>query len=156
MEMNELKPGYPVPDSHHVARYCYPCTVKNHDGERVVTARAFEWRGEKTADISLSVMERFEGESDNDVIYEVCRHRGSLLVREGGHYVKLKVGSIRGHRFEADRYAPPIIFSPGGNPAHATLYSCGLRFSVELASLASRIGEFFPVPDPVPDVVYCD
>jgi hypothetical protein len=156
MARNELKAGHPVPDCHHVARYCYPCTVKDQGGRKVVSHRAFERRGDKTADVSLSVMEYFEGESDSDVIYKVCQQRGHLQVRENGYYVKLNVGLIGSERYERDRRRFPIVFSPGQNPAHATLYTCGLMVSVELATLATQKGQFFRVPDPIPDVVFPD
>ena len=152
-----LEVGKEVPNSYHLARYCFPGTVESvrDGGERkVVTSRAFEWRGNKAAPLSFSVMEKFEGENERDVIYEVCRHRGRLVVEEDGHYVKLGVGMIRRRRYDADRRVPRIIFCPGDNPAHVTLYPDGLMVSLELASLATERGKFFPVPIPIPEVVH--
>ena len=156
MAKDKLVAGKPVPNSHHVARYCFPCTVKDIGNQKVVTSRAFERRGDKTADISLSVMEKFEGKNDRDVIYKVCQYRGKLQVDDDGHYVKLNVGLIRSRRYEGDWRKFPIIFNPGDNPAHATYYTRGLMVSVELATLASQRGEIFPVPSPVPDVIFPD
>ena len=159
MAKDRLEAGKEVPRSHHVARYCFPGTVSSVRGEgnrKIVTSRAFEWRGSRTADISFSVMEKFRKRNDKEVIYEVCRHRGRLEVKEDGHYVKLNVGMIRSKRYGADRRKLDIIFRPGENPAHATLYTEGLMVSLELASLASEKGEFFLVPKPFPDVVFAD
>ena len=159
MVKNKLEAGKKVPSSHHVARYCFPGTVfsiKGEDNRKVVTQRAFEWRGSRTADISFSVMERFRGKNNKEVIYKVCKHRGRLKVKEEGHYVKLNVGMIRSRRYGADRRKLRIIFWPKENPAHATLYTDGLMVSVELASLANERGEFFLVPSPVPEVVFSD
>lgn len=153
----ELVKGDPVPEKCHVARYCFPCTVKlstGQDSRPIVTARAFEKGRDRTADVSLSVMEKFTGADDNEVIYEVCRQRGYLNVREGGHYVKLNVGLIKKRRFGADRRELRLIFDPGPNPAHAVLYTEGLMISLELAALATERGTLFPVPDPVPEVVF--
>ena len=159
MVKDRLEAGKKVPSSYHVARYCFPGTVnsiKSEGNRKIVTPRAFEWRGSRTADISFSVMERFRGKNDKKVIYEVCRHRGGLEVKEDGHYVKLNVGMIRSKRYGADRRKLRITFRPGENPAHATLYTDGLMVSVELASLATEKGELFLVPNPVPEVVLSD
>lgn len=159
MVKDSLKAGKDVPSNYHVARYCFPNTVR-FPGERssrpVVTHRAFEWRGDGTADLSFSVTEWFRRNNASDEIFEVCRHRGCLKIRDGGHYVKLNVGIIVNKRYGADRRNLHMLFEPGKNPAHATLYTGGLMVSLELASLASEKGEFFPVPNPIPEVALPD
>lgn len=159
MVKDRLEAGKEVPGSHHVARYCFPGTVNSIRAEgnrKVVTPRAFERGRSRTADISFSVMEKFGGKDDKEVIYKVCEHRGKLKVKEDGHYVKLNVGLIRSKRYGADRRRLRIIFRPGENPAHTTLYTDGLMVSLELASLANEKGELFLVPKPVPKVVLAD
>ena len=101
-------------------------------------------------------MEWFDEESDSKVIYEVCKYRGCLVVKEGGDYVKLNVDKIRSKRFEGDRRELKLEFWPDRNPAHAVLFSEGLMVSMELALLANSEGSFFPVPSPIPDPVFPD
>lgn len=153
---NRLVPGKDVPDDYHVARYCFEDTIREviEDGIRyVVEPRAFERGRDKAADVSFSVMEKFGGGSDADLIVKVCIYRGNLGVREGGYYVKLNVGKITSERYQGDSRKLRLIFEPGYNPAHANLYSEGLMVSTELAALANREGKFFPVPSPVPDAI---
>lgn len=153
-----LEFGKVVPGEFHVARYCYKGTIRTvHDGgiQRVVEPDAFEKRKDKTADVSFSVMERFEGANDTEVIYKVCKYRGKLVVSVRGDYVKLNVGKIGEKRFAVDGRQFEIKFRPDENPAHAILYTGGLMVSTELAVLANAEGELFPVPNPVPDVVFC-
>ena len=148
-----------VPGDFHVARYCFDGTVRvvfDEGFRKVVAPRAFEKGSNRTADVSVSVMEWFDKESDPEVIFEVCKYRGCLVVREGGDYVKLNVNKMRSKRYGGDRRKLRLIFKPDKNPAHAVLYSEGLMVSLELASLANNEGKFFPVPSPVPDVVFAD
>lgn len=154
-----LEYGKEVPGDYHVARYCFGGTVKvvfDEGFRKVVVPRAFEKGSNRTADVSVSVMEWFDKESDPEVIFEVCKYRGCLVVREGGDYVKLNVNKIRSKRYGGDRRKLRLIFKPDRNPAHAVLYSEGLMVSMELASLANYEGIFIPVPIPVPDVVFPD
>lgn len=156
---SRLIKGKAVPGDFHVARYCFADTVRViSDGmyRRVVAPRAFEKGNNPRADVSFSVMEWFDGGSDSEVIYKVCKYRGRLVVKEGGDYVKLNVGKIRSKRFEGDRRELKLNFWSGENPAHAILHSEGLMVSMELASLANSEGVLFPVPNPIPDVVFLD
>lgn len=153
-----LEVGKVVPGEFHVARYCYEGTIRTvHDGgiRRVVEPGAFEKRRDKTADVSFSVMEWFDGENDTKVIFKVCKYRGKLIVNVRGDYVKLNVGKIGEKRFAVDERYFEIKFKPDENPAHAILYTRGLMVSTELAVLANAEGELFPVPNPVPDAVLC-
>lgn len=153
MTRNRLKADESVPVDFHVARYCFPGTVRTvNDGviRMVVSARAFENRKNPAAGVSFSVMQWFCGATDEEIIYRVCEYRGDLRVKEGGDYVKLGAGSVV--RSVSRKGTPPstLIFRPGKNPAHAALLANSLSVSTALSALANRDGKFFPVPSPLP------
>ena len=101
-----------------------------------------------TSDVSFSVMERFCGENDEEIIRQVCEYRGNLCVEEGGFYIVMNVGRIK-----IDLPQHRALFRPTKrNPAHATLYSNDLVISTTLASIANSEGgsRLLTVPNPIP------
>lgn len=137
-----------VPSCCHVARYCRRIRTRSSSSRRIIKRRAFDKGMGDTSDVSFSVMEWFCGESDEEIILQVCEYRGNLCVEESGFYIIMNVGHIRvnlpQHR---------TLFKPTRrNPAHATLYSNDLVISTTLASIANSEGgsRLLPVPNPIP------
>ncbi len=151
MTWSNLGHGDELPGCYDVARYCFNGTIRKVQGKPHVVARAFEKGRDKKANISLSVMNFFHSR-DKEVIWEVCKYRGGLIVCEKGNYLKLKVDRITQQLQEATNRYYPVIFTPfRRNPAHATIYPGDLQISVSLAVLANQEGEILPVPSPIPD-----
>ena len=145
----------PVPDDFHVARYCFPGTVglvTDGPARMVYKPRAFENRNYPEEGVSFSIMEYFECETDEEAIFKVCQHRGSLRVNEKGDFVKLNAGSVRARTAVKGR-PRDLIYRKTKNPAHATLVANSLSVSSALSALANEEGVLFPVPCPVPDVI---
>ena len=153
MTKARLRKNKELPDDYHVARYCRPYSVKTVKGGslRKVLPRAFENRLDDGTDVSFSVMEYFDRSTDEELIWEVCKHRGNLIVRQNGHYVKLNVGRIRETVYKETRFRHRFLFKPGKNPAHANLFARELNVAVALSSLANHEGTVSPVPNPIPD-----
>lgn len=144
-----LVEGKDVPDFCHVARYCRKIRTRSSGSRRIIKRRAFERGKDETSDVSFSVMEWFCGESDEDILRQVCEYRGNLCVEANGYYIVMNVGKIR-----VSVPHHKLLFSPTRrNPAHATLYANNLVVSTELASLANSEGgsSLFPMPQPLPE-----
>ena len=144
-----LVAGKDVPCCCHVARYCRKIRTRSSGSRRIIKRRAFVRGKAETSDVSFSVMEKFCGKNDDDVLRQVCEYRGNLCVEANGYYIIMNAGKIRlnvrGHR---------LFLNPTSrNPAHATLCSNNLVVSTELASLANSEGgsRLLPVPNPIPN-----
>ena len=141
--------GKDVPCCCHVARYCRKIRTRSSGSRRIIKRRAFVRGRAETSDVSFSVMEKFCGKNDGDVLRQVCEYRGNLCVEASGYYIVINVGEIRQNLPDHK-----LLFKPTTrNPAHATLYSNNLVVSTELASLANSEGgsRLLPVPSPIPN-----
>lgn len=156
MPRAKLEEGKDVPDHCHVARYCAHYRVRSAgSGTRPIIKRTAFHRGRRdTADISLSVMEWFDSCNDEEVIYQVCKHRGNLNVENGGYYVVLNVAIMKRTVSDSTGCQHRLVFTKSpGNPAHATFFTQNLMVSTALAALANSENQsrLYPVPDPIPD-----
>lgn len=155
MPRTKLEDGKDVPDHCHVARYCphYKLTHSKQGDRPKIKRNIFHTGRDETADISLSVMEWFDSTCDAEVIFQVCRHRGTLNVEAGGYYLVLNVETMKETVSDSTGCQHRLILTKKRrNPAHATFYTQNLVVSTALASIANSVSKssLFPVPRPVP------
>lgn len=144
-----------MPDHCHVARYCahYRVRPARYGTRPFIKQTAFHRGRCRTADISLSVMEWFDCNSDEEVIYQICKYRGNLNVEKGGYYIVLNVDIMKKTVSDSTGCQHRLVLTKSpGNPAHATFYTQNLMVSTALAALANSESKsmLFPVPDPIP------
>ena len=138
-----MKPGDPLPDSDHFARYCSPDKVV----EGLPSGGAFKFRKKRDKDgISgnwLEYLDKKDRSSALDKVREIVG--GKLKVYPEGRFVVLNVGQIK-NKMNARGYNIIIKYAPTSDKSHALLGCDDLSVLIEIA-------EFIREQDVYPAVV---
>lgn len=141
--------GDPLPDEHHVARYCAPRTVQNG----VVLSTAFNQHAQD-AYLSVNWLEFFDETSTADRIAQIrgVFERKGFGVRQSGRFVVLGVGTVLQQVLAEIERVLRILHCPlEDDDPHAGIFEVradDLDIQRILASLVTPEETFDAIPSP--------